>query len=60
LLVPDEPDLMAVCWYQLQKRDSSVCPITCSDCSGNGGLDNVMERFSVTSTSLTLVEMFNL
>jgi hypothetical protein len=59
-LVPDEPDLMAVCWYRLRKRSSSLCPFRRSGFPGHGGLDNVQERFDVTSTGLTLVDLFNL
>ncbi len=56
----DEPDLTVVCWYRLRKRDSKLRPFERSGFPGNGGLDNVMERFSVTSTGLTLVHLFNL
>ena len=56
----DEPDLMVVCWHQLQKRYSNIGPFRHSGFPGNGGLDNVMKRFNATGTSLTLVEMFNL
>ena len=35
-------------------------PFRASGCPGNGGLDNVQEWFGVTSTGLTLVDLFNL
>ena len=56
---PDGPDRVAAYWYQLQKRYSSICPFRHSGFPGNGGLDNVSERFSVKSTDLTLVHLFN-
>jgi hypothetical protein len=60
LLGLDEPDQAVVCEYQRQKHDSRVCPFRRSGFPGHVGLDNVMERFGVTSTGLTLVDLFNL